>query len=133
MALDVGDHRIGVATTSTLARLPSPLVTLIHSTNTANDIKQLIKENSISAVVIGRPRGLDGQVTAQTKIIDDFAEQMGIALDVPIYRQDEAVTSKQAESELIARGKPYTKGDIDALAAVIILNDFLASPEGMKL
>jgi RNase H-fold protein (predicted Holliday junction resolvase) len=40
--------------------------------------------------------------------------------------QDEAVTSKRAEAELEARGKPYQRGDIDALAATYILEDFLA-------
>jgi RNase H-fold protein (predicted Holliday junction resolvase) len=35
------------------------------------------------------------------------------------------VTSKQAEAELSSRGKPYSKADIDALAATYILDDFL--------
>ncbi len=45
--------------------------------------------------------------------------------------QDEAVTSKHAEAELESRGKPYERGDIDALAATYILQDWLAeNPEG---
>jgi RNase H-fold protein (predicted Holliday junction resolvase) len=40
--------------------------------------------------------------------------------------QDEAATSRQAESELQARGKPYSKEDIDALSATYILEDFIS-------
>ena len=39
--------------------------------------------------------------------------------------QDEAVTSVEAEQRLKNRGKPYSKGDIDAEAAAMILDDYL--------
>jgi RNase H-fold protein (predicted Holliday junction resolvase) len=48
-------------------------------------------------------------------------------IDIPVYRQDEAVTSLQATAELSSRGKPYSKAAIDALAATYILDDFLHS------
>jgi RNase H-fold protein (predicted Holliday junction resolvase) len=43
--------------------------------------------------------------------------------------QDEALTSRKAESELNKRGKPYAKGDVDALAATYILEDYLTQQE----
>jgi RNase H-fold protein (predicted Holliday junction resolvase) len=39
--------------------------------------------------------------------------------------QDEALTSSRAEAELKARKKAYGKGDIDSLAATLILDDYL--------
>ncbi|MCX6728115.1 MAG: Holliday junction resolvase RuvX, partial [Candidatus Saccharibacteria bacterium] len=44
---------------------------------------------------------------------------------VPTHLQDEALTSVKAEEELKSRGMPFEKGDIDALAATYILQDFL--------
>ncbi len=124
LALDVGDARIGVAIADSIARLPHPLVTLQHTSDIVNDIEKLVTEHHASALVIGLPRGLDGQRTAQTDHVEAFAATL-TTLTVPIHWQDEAVTSKQAEAELRSRGKPYQKGDIDALAATYILEDFL--------
>jgi putative Holliday junction resolvase len=72
------------------------------------------------------PRGLDGQETTQTKIVEAFIYQLKSKIDLPIHIQDEAVTSKQAEAELQARGQGYNKEDIDALAATYILQDWLS-------
>ena len=48
--------------------------------------------------------------------------------------QDEALTSHHAEEELEARGKPYERGDIDALAATYIVQDWLdGHPEGERV
>jgi RNase H-fold protein (predicted Holliday junction resolvase) len=52
---------------------------------------------------------------------------MQIKTGFKVIFQDEAVTSKQAVSELISRGKAYVKEDIDALAAAYILEDYLAA------
>ena len=77
------------------------------------------------------PRGLDGQETAQTTYARTTARTLAGQLQLPLYLIDEAVTSKQAKAELEARRKPYVKGDIDALAATYILDDYLAQPDNM--
>ncbi len=125
MALDVGGRRIGVAIASVAARIARPLTTLNTGETTLQDIKKLIETESVAALCVGFPRGLDGQQTQQTGVIQAFADALKKAVDIPVYLQDEAVTSRQAEAELQARGKPYVKGDIDALAATYILEDFL--------
>ena len=77
------------------------------------------------ALVVGLPRGLDGQETAQTQTVRDFAAQLREHVAVPMFWQDEALTSQKAEDELSLRKKPFAKGDVDALAATYILDDFL--------
>ncbi len=125
LSLDVGERRIGVAIARLDSRLPSPLTTLDRSDDSPTQIKQLLDEHDAGALVIGLPRGLQGQETAQTTAVRAFAQSLTSVTTVPVYWMDEAVTSRQAEEELIARGKPYKKGDIDALSAVYILEDFL--------
>ena len=124
LALDIGSVRIGVAIATSVSRLPRPLLTLTRSAETVEDIKKLISEQGITDLVVGVPRGLDGQTTEQTRATLTFIEQLE-DIGVPIHQQDEAVTSHQAKEELNSRGKPYEKGDIDALAATYILEDFL--------
>lgn len=131
LALDVGERRIGVARANTVARIASPLTTLERSAQTPKDIHKLVTGEQASVLVIGLPRGLNGQETAQTAAVEAFADELRTILSVPLKWQDEAVTSHKAEAELTARGKPYAKGDIDALSATYILEDFLRdNPEG---
>lgn len=126
LALDVGDRRIGVAVASLIARLPRPLTTLERSDGFLAELQRIIESEAIGAVVVGLPRGLEGQSTEQTARTETFIAQLKEAIDAPVYTQDEALTSKKAEAELDARGTPYSRGDIDALAATYILEDFLA-------
>jgi putative Holliday junction resolvase len=125
LALDVGDKRIGVAAANTIARLANPLTTLARSETVLDELVQLVEAQTAAALVVGLPRGLGGQSTAQSQATKAFVKTLEARLGVPIYLQDEAVTSHQAEAELKARGKTYAKGDIDALAATYILEDWL--------
>jgi len=130
LALDVGERRIGVALANVRVRLASPLTTLQRSDASPDDIRQLIEQHDVGALVVGLPRGLDGQHTPQTKAVEAFADELSKVVAVPLHWQDEAVTSRQAEAELMARGKPYKKEDIDALSAVYILEDYLRDHQG---
>lgn len=125
LALDVGDKRVGVAVASTLARLPRPLVTLIRNEDFFKELNELVNHEDVGEVVIGLPRDMSGRSTSQTEATEQFIDELKSQLDVTVYTQDEAVTSKRAEEELDRRGRPYEKGDIDALAATYILEDFL--------
>ena len=125
MALDVGERRIGVAVAGSIARLAQPFKTLDNSPEIFDQIQKLIKDQNVSVLVVGRPRNLSGQVTNQTKLTEEFASKLEKTITIPIYAQDEAVTSRQAEAELKARGKTYSKGEVDSLAATYILEDYL--------
>ncbi len=125
LALDVGERRIGVAVANMAARLASPLTTLARGDTSFREIQDLIYEHDTVALVVGLPRGLDGQHTRQTIAVEEFKAALEHYVNVPVYWQDEALTSKQAEAELEARRKPYKKEDIDALSANYILDDFM--------
>lgn len=125
LSLDVGERRIGVAVANMAARLPSPLTTLARGESSFQEIQDLIDHHNTEVLVVGLPRGLDGQHTAQTVAVEEFKAALEQYVNIAVYWQDEALTSKQAESELETRGKPYKKEDIDALAANYILDDFM--------
>ena len=126
-ALDYGERRVGVALAHNLAALPSPHSTLLNDDQFWPNLMDLIEREQVGVLVVGLPRGMDGQETAQTKIARDFAAELQSKCDLPVHMQDEAVTSVQAESELKASGKGYNKATVDAYAATIILQDYLES------
>jgi putative Holliday junction resolvase len=125
IALDVGAARIGVALANTIARLASPLTTLPNNDAFFSALQQIIDEHQVSKLIVGLPRNLNGQNTEQTNYVEQFVSDLRVHTDLPIQLQDEAVTSKQAEAELQARGKAYTKEAIDSLSATYILEDYL--------
>lgn len=127
VALDIGDKRIGVATAHTVARLAQPLKTLEVGDDIIDQIHALLNEQSAVILVVGLPRGMEGQETEQTRKVQHFVNSFRDQLEIPVYWQDEAVTSILSETALQAKKGTYTKGDIDALAATLILDDFLAT------
>jgi len=132
MALDVGERRIGVALAGSVAKLAQPLTTLEHTDNIFQMIAELAAEHHASELIVGLPRGLDGQETAQTIATRKFAAELEQAVNLPTHLQDEALTSRQAEIELKVRGQPHAKADVDALAATYILEDYLKENSGVS-
>lgn len=130
LALDVGEKRIGVALANTIARLASPLTTLDNDEHVVKNIENLVAEYNVSHIIVGNPRDMQGNATPQTTFSHAFADSLQV-LGLPIVFQDESLTSVQAEEELRNSGEPFRKQDIDAVAAALILRDYLAEqPQG---
>jgi len=132
LALDYGEKRVGVALSHTVARLPRPLTTLPNDDKLMSNIQQLVIDEDAGLVVVGLPRGMDGGYTAQTRAAEQFAVELRAVLAVPVELADETLTSVDAETHL--GSGPYAKGDVDAVAASLILERYLADhpTEGVR-
>jgi putative Holliday junction resolvase len=131
LCLDIGRKRIGIARAFWPDGLPTPLATIPNDEDFMFVLEKLIKQENAVLIVAGKPRTLDGRETEQTAYSMDIADQVRNETQLPVYLEDEAVTSVEAEAELKSRGEPYAKADIDALSAVYILNNFMAAhPKG---
>jgi putative Holliday junction resolvase len=117
LALDVGEKRVGVAVASGIARIATPWGAIENNDDFMDKLKDLIKQEDAGIVIIGRPLNMNGEETAQTQVVRKFKNHLFGQISLPIIEQDETLTSRRAEAELNKRGKPYSKGDIDALAA----------------
>jgi putative pre-16S rRNA nuclease len=147
LALDVGTVRIGVAISDATGFLASPYTTLQVSrgkTQICADIQHLIEETEAEGLVIGLPVSMDGQLHAQARLVQSFAERLKSHINLPIIFWDERLSTVEAERLLSqrnqltgskrprsqarqrSRGKRQHKGQqIDALAAAVILQDYL--------
>jgi putative Holliday junction resolvase len=124
LGIDYGASRIGLASSDTETKIASPLRTVAPEDLAA----ALEQEGPFEAVVVGLPRSLDGRETPQTLAVRRFCDDvLWRKLHIEAIFQDEAGTSSVAEDRLKESGKPYAKGDIDAEAAAIILQDYLDS------
>lgn len=126
LALDVGERRIGVALADYGVKIAVPFDWLENDDKIIEKITELAIDHDIDEIIIGYPRNQSGEPTKQTQYVEDFAKRLAeIDLDVEIKFQDESLTSVQAEQRLGSNLKD--KGQIDAEAASIILQDYLES------
>lgn len=124
LALDVGERRIGVATAEVPPGIAIPYGTIEVDGSEVEAVVTIAKERRAECIVIGYPRNQSGEATAQSKVSEAFAEQLE-RCELPTVFQDESLTSVMAEQRLSRRAKSYAKGEIDAEAATIILQDYL--------
>jgi putative Holliday junction resolvase len=129
LALDVGLKRTGIARGSDAARLAEPLRT-VATTEVLNTLKNLAEEYNVSAIVVGLPRNLHGNSTQQTNWVRDWVMKLKRKIDLPFYWQDEVLTTRIAEAKKLSYKKVH---DIDSLAAAIILQDFLDTPQADRV
>jgi putative Holliday junction resolvase len=122
IGLDIGDKRIGVARISTLVGIAEPLATIANDSNFNVALGELISEYGSQQIVVGLPRNLSGKQTAQTEKIIVFSDQLS-SFGLPVVFQDETLSSRQAEE----RADQYKKFEIDAVAACIILEDYIGN------
>jgi len=119
LALDVGDRRIGLAVGDDAHGLSRPLRTLVRRSVIKDlaEIERVARAEAVDALVIGLPLTLGGEEGHQAERVRRFAtasEKIGL----PVRLYDERHTSTEAE----LRGAR----DLDAGAATILLEDFLA-------
>jgi len=124
VALDVGEARIGVAVADSQVKIAMPFTTVPVDGNEVREIARIVIDQDADTIVVGYPRNQSGDPTAQTAYAEDFATKLQ-DIDAEVVFQDESLTSVIAEQRLKERGQPYQKGDIDAEAAAIILQDYV--------
>ena len=127
LGIDYGQKRIGLATANSAVRLAVPQE-WIEAKNESDALAQTIRliiGDGYETVVVGLPRGLDGQETEQTRTVREFAEKLGEQTEVTIVLQDEADTSNAARERIKSSGKKPVPGELDSVAAALILQDYL--------
>lgn len=131
LGLDVGEKRIGVARADSDTRIAVPIGYIDVDGLEWQGIARLCRLNSTTSFVLGLPRSNEGNETAQSVYVRNFAKNLTEKIpEAKIRFQDESLTSILAEERLKKRQKPYTRGDIDAEAAAIILQDFMENFKG---
>ena len=136
LALDVGEKRVGIATSDPLGVGVWPQKTFYRQ-GTDQDFEklaELIEEQGLQALVVGLPLNMNESEGPQAKKVRQFIEKLQIQmkqrnLTLPVYWQDERLTSWAAEEKLVEKGirGKKKKEEVDSMAACLILEDYLRS------
>ena len=128
MGIDFGEKRIGMALGDDDLKMAQPLSTWMGAKGEfLGELRSLVAEHGVAGLVVGLPRGLEGQETAQTRLVLEFVSVLRSTLSQPVAVQDEALTSEVALERLKQRGEAIVPGAVDREAARIILQDYLDS------
>jgi putative Holliday junction resolvase len=142
LGVDYGRKRVGLALSDASGMLARPWKTLAVSgldrqaAEVTREVEALAAESDgLSVVVIGLPRRLSGEANEQTAAVEQLAARLGTQTAVPIVLQDERLTSHEAEELLSRREKDWRKrkAQLDAVAAAVILQDYLDARPGLTL
>ncbi len=133
LAIDYGTKRSGLALCDPSETIVSPLSVIEDRKNLVEKILKIIASENIEAVVFGLPLNMDGTTGPQAKMTMQFAEELKKRTDVPVYFQDERLSSFVAEEKLapadFTRKKKARR--LDAIAAAQILEVFLEQKKSL--
>ena len=129
LAVDFGRRRIGLAVCDELQMTVSGLTTYVS--RNLNDsvvaVAGAVVKAQASKVVVGLPLNMDGSKGEMALSAEDFGERLREQCDVPVVMFDERLSSAGAKNEMQMMGlkTKKSKGSVDRLAAVLILETYL--------
>ena len=130
LALDPGARRVGVAVTDEMRLTVRPLAPLPRSSwkKLLREIELLRAQFDARGVVVGLPLNMDGTEGEAAADARRLARNLHLSLGLPVFLQDERLTSRAAEADLRARGlgADELRARVDSAAAALIMSDFLA-------
>lgn len=133
VALDLGEKRVGVAVSDELSISITRLEALARTNwkQLLRDVDDLVRRFDAQTVVIGLPLRLNGSDGDSALEARQVAQKFARSLTVPVYLQDERLSSVEAEQNLRAEGHKLEEVSalVDSEAAAVILRDFLAGDQ----
>ena len=130
LGLDLGTKTLGLALSDQLGMIATSYKILRHNEDYDSLIpmlKEEIEANDVKALVLGLPKNMNNSIGERGEIALKFKEKLESAFNLPVYMQDERLTTRQAENLLISKdtSRKKRKKVIDSLAATIILQSYL--------
>ncbi len=130
IALDVGDVRIGIATSDPMGIIASGYETYTKTKSEEKDFtyfSELAKQKLCDTFVLGLPINMDGTEGPRAIMVREFGEKLKKYTDIKVVFQDERLSTVSAEKALIEGGmrREQRKKVIDKVAASIILQSYL--------
>ncbi len=129
MSVDLGKSRTGIAISDSAESFafPKQVITEYNTEKLVDKIKNCANEYNAELIVVGLPKNMDGSEGERAEECRQIGEKIAISSGKEVVMWDERCTTVSAHTALNftdTRGKKR-KAVVDAVAAVIILEDFL--------
>ena len=130
LGLDLGSRTLGVAVSDKTGLIAHNVKTIRHNEEydrLLDEVKSLVTELEIDAIVLGFPKNMNNTIGPKGELSLDFKKKLEKIVSIPIYLQDERLSTKSATDMLIQGNvsRKNRKKVVDSVAATIILQTFL--------
>ena len=131
LALDIGETRIGIAVSDRSGRVASPVKVLpaAEVIGLAKSFLYIVEDYEPDVLLSGRPMTMAGERGPQAERVEVQAQKIADALDLPLYFEDERLSSAEAKRILREQGlsEKQMRGKVDMIAASLFLQSWLDS------
>ena len=136
LGLDLGSRTLGIAVSDATGFIASSYKTIRHNEEydkLLEEVVNIVKEKEIEGIVLGFPKNMNNTIGPKGELSLEFKEKLEKLVDIPVYLQDERLTTKSATDLLITGNvsRKDRKKVVDSVAATIILQSYL-DKEGRK-
>lgn len=127
LGLDFGSKRIGIAISDDDGKIAFPKTILNNDKKLFGNLGKIIKLEKISEIVLGESLNYKGEKNEIMKEIEKFKSKLEEKFNLPIYFEQEFLSSFQARNEKKSTMKQLNNETmkIDDSAAAIILQSYL--------
>ncbi len=130
LGLDLGSRSLGVSISDSTGLIASSLQTIHHQEEYDRlllEVKKMVDELAIDAIVLGFPKNMNNTIGDKGNLSLEFQKKLESILTIPVYLQDERLTTKSATDTLIQGNvsRKKRKKVVDSVAATIILQTYL--------
>jgi putative holliday junction resolvase len=134
LAIDFGRERVGLAVGHRLTGQAQPLATIVARSH-ADRLAAIALHHaqwSPDLFIVGEPQHADGSEHPVALGARRFARQIAAHFRLPTFMVDETLSSHTATQRLIQAADHLTHRGVDAMAAAVIGETFLAAPEAAR-
>ena len=119
LGIDYGAKRVGIAVSDDSGSVAFPKTTLLNNQSLLQTLTTLIRNENVMGVVFGESKHFSGEDNPIMKDARRFADELKRSAGLPVYYESEFNTSVEARRDI-------PEGKVDAEAATIILNSYIA-------
>ena len=130
LGLDLGSRTLGVAISDVTHTIATSYIVIRHNEEydrLLDDVEKIVKDEHIEKIVLGFPKNMNNSIGPKGELSLDFKSKLEEKLAIPIYLEDERLTTVTANNVLLSGNvsRKNRKKVVDSVAATIILQSYL--------
>jgi putative Holliday junction resolvase len=130
LGLDLGSRTLGVSISDKSGMFARSYTVIRHNEEyerLLDEVEKIVSLEGVQAIVLGFPKNMNNTIGPKGELSFSFKEKLENKLSIPVYLQDERLTTKQALDVLISNdtSRKKRKKVVDKMAACIILQSYL--------
>ena len=130
LGLDLGSRTLGLALSDDRGIIANSLTVIRHNEEYDRlilEVEKIVNEYKVEAIVLGLPKNMNNTLGPKGELSLQFQDKLQQKLSIPIFLQDERLTTVSAHKALLESNmsRKKRKTVVDSVAATIILQTFL--------